>query len=515
MMVCIQRLRGPIALLAVSAIASCAPDPTDEEPARNAAARPLTGVVAPTDPRLETLRAELAAMVERGEVVSISVGVAKAGEVIWSESFGWADRESERPATPDTPYLLASLSKSVSATALMTLVDDGRIRLYDSVDSLIAPLALRGYGGIDGRRVTVRDLLHSSGGIPHGWFSAESPAALPERKSFLPWSGMVVFPPGEAWQYSNFSFGLTEVVVEAVTDQDYEEFVRNALFVPLGMDDASARYVDEMDETSAVLYSSSLARLASRGGAVPFAGLGMFASVNDLLAFGTFHADPGRGGPVSSESVGLMHDYEGLSDIFGLGWYRMNHTLVSNGSAGGTNTHLAVHRGEDLVVVALTNMTSQSAITDQVAGRILEVFVDPLPEEERYGYEEYAAAYENPYQVTAEFAGRWEGRLSAPGLASTPAVLTFAPDGAVALEIGDAPATVLDGLVFNTKSRFKGQATATFPALFPEDGGAGEARIGPNLLRTGDRLVGYLAIERSGEDYSYSVGVFAEFDKRE
>jgi CubicO group peptidase (beta-lactamase class C family) len=140
----------------------------------------------------------------------------------------------------------------------------------------------------------VRDILHSSGGVPHGSFSTTDPAALPEQQAFLPWSGMVVFPPGEVWEYSNFSLGLTEVVAEGVSGQAYEEFIRKFLFIPLSMNDASARYVDRMAETSAVRYSASLDRLVSRGGAMPFGGLGMYASVNDLLAFGMFNLDPQR-----------------------------------------------------------------------------------------------------------------------------------------------------------------------------------------------------------------------------
>jgi hypothetical protein len=194
----------------------------------------------------------------------------------------------------------------------------------------------------------------------------------------------------------------------------------------------------------------------------------------------------------------------------------MNETLVSNGSAGGTNSHLAVHRGEDLVVAALTNMTSPNAVTDQVVGRIIEALVEPLPEEERYGYEDYAAVYENPYQATPEFVGEWEGRLWAPGLEDMPAALTFAGDGTVALDIGGASQLVLEDLVFNTKNRFEGRTRGVFPPLLPEDVGAGgEALIRASLLKADDRLAGYLAVERGGAGYSYSVGVFAEFEKLE
>ena len=503
-----------ISLLAIALMTACSnPDPG----ARGSsviARPPLDGPTELADPALGPLRDELADMVANGELVSLSVGVAKDGRVVWAESFGLADREAGRTATPDTPYLLASLSKSVGATALMTLVEGGSISLADPVNELIAPLALTGYGGNDSGRVTVRDLLHSSGGVPHGWFATADPSDLPRREAFLPWSGMLVFPPSEVWEYSNFSLGLTEVVAEKVAGEGYEKLIDRVLFTPLGMNDAAARYVESMAETSAVRYSSSLSRLESRGGAMPLAGLGMFASVNDLLAYGMFNLDPGEAGPLSRASLELMHDYEGLSEIFGLGWYDVNETLVSNGSSGGTNTHLAIHRAAGLVVVALTNMTSPNAVTDQIVERIKSFYVEPLPEEQSYGYEEYAAVYANPYEPTPAFVGRWDGRLAAPGLPETPAALTFDGDGSATLTIDGAEPLALERLVFNTRQRFEASTTGEFPALFPEDGGvAAEVTIRPTLLKRGDRLAGYLQIERGGETYSYAVGVFAEFVK--
>ncbi len=168
------------------------------------------------------------------------------------------------------------------------------------------------------------------------------------------------------------------------------------------------------------------------------------------------------------------------------------------------------------MVVALTNMTSQNAVTDQIVDKIKNVFVEPLAENESYGYEDYAAVYENPYEPTPAFLGRWEGRLQAPTLDDTPATLTFAADGSVSLRIDDGAPLTLDGLVFNTKRRFQASATGPFPPLFADDRGtASEATIRPNLLETDRGLTGYLQIERSGEGYSYSVGIFGEFKKAE
>src|SRR5829696_6714092 len=90
------------------------------------AALPVNTVVPAAD-AFSNVRSEIIERVRKGELPSVSVGVFKGGRVIWEESFGWADREARRAATPRTPYGLASLGKSITATAVMALVERGRV----------------------------------------------------------------------------------------------------------------------------------------------------------------------------------------------------------------------------------------------------------------------------------------------------------------------------------------------------------------------------------------------------
>lgn len=107
-------------------------------------------------------------------------------------------------------------------------------------------------------------------------------------------------------------------------------------------------------------------------------------------------------------------------------------------------------------------------------------------------------------------------RLQAPGLSETPASLTLLDDGSVELAIAGGEPLGLEGLVFNTRNRFQASTQGDFPALFAGAGDeATEATIRPNLLKDGERLVGYLQVERAVEGRSYAVGVFAEFVKVE
>src|SRR5690606_4339613 len=85
------------------------------------------GADAPTSDQFEPVREKIRAGLEAQKVASIAVAVAKDGEILWEEGFGWADREKRIPATAHTAYSLASISKPITATGLMTLVEKGQV----------------------------------------------------------------------------------------------------------------------------------------------------------------------------------------------------------------------------------------------------------------------------------------------------------------------------------------------------------------------------------------------------
>jgi CubicO group peptidase (beta-lactamase class C family) len=82
-------------------------------------------------------RKSLQAVVERSVAPSVTVAVARGERIIWNEAFGWADRERRREATTETPYSIASVTKPITATAIMLLSDRGKLSLDDPVTSVV------------------------------------------------------------------------------------------------------------------------------------------------------------------------------------------------------------------------------------------------------------------------------------------------------------------------------------------------------------------------------------------
>src|ERR1700722_8365547 len=90
--------------------------------ARLAFAAPIPGTLDALGPKLEKIRVE-------GDVAGLTVAMAWHGKIVYEKGFGWADRENRVPATEDTMFSIASVSKPITATALMTLVQAGKIDL--------------------------------------------------------------------------------------------------------------------------------------------------------------------------------------------------------------------------------------------------------------------------------------------------------------------------------------------------------------------------------------------------
>jgi CubicO group peptidase (beta-lactamase class C family) len=148
---------------------------------------PSSTTIAPDD-RFATARAHIVDLVARGEIPSMAVAVAQRGKIVWEEAFGWADRENKVAATPNTIYKVGSLSKSITATGMMKLIQDGRVSLDDDVDRLFAPAVFTAYKG-RASDIKVKHLLKMTAGIPHGslgpyeWVRLRGGPGSPSRTS--------------------------------------------------------------------------------------------------------------------------------------------------------------------------------------------------------------------------------------------------------------------------------------------------------------------------------------------
>lgn len=163
----------------------------------------------PTPAQFNAIKSEIRTRVAKGEFPSFAIGVIQGNTVFWAETLGWADREAHVAATPETAYGLASLGKSITATAMMTLVEQGKVGLDATVAKIIQPDRLTIYEGRTDRP-TLRQLLNMTAGIPHGALTYTAPETATQitEAQVLRNRALVVFPPGQGGRAASASLGL-------------------------------------------------------------------------------------------------------------------------------------------------------------------------------------------------------------------------------------------------------------------------------------------------------------------
>src|SRR5262249_34926563 len=115
--------------------------------------------------QFDTVRDLVRRKLEQHEAPSITVAVAHNGRIIWEEAFGWADKEKKRMATVHTPYRLGSVSKPITATAVMVARERGQVKLDQPINDYMSEPKLRaGIGSVSD--ATVRSVLQHMAGLP-------------------------------------------------------------------------------------------------------------------------------------------------------------------------------------------------------------------------------------------------------------------------------------------------------------------------------------------------------------
>jgi CubicO group peptidase (beta-lactamase class C family) len=298
--------------------------------------------------------------------------VAAKGNTVYKGAFGVADRGTGRPYTTDTRSCLASLSKPITAAAVMILAERHRLAYDDPMSKF-----LRGFADPIGA-VTIRHLLTHSSGIPDypelnvdrpGVTNAEILTAI--QKVQKP-----AFPPGQKYQYCNGGYVLLSLIVENISGQPLPRFLENQIFTPLGM---TSTFVLTGPDQKTV----DVARGYDRSdGDNDFAGMetgdsGVYSTVNDLFRFDqALYTDTLVTQRTLAEAFTPAHVREGTT-TYGFGWNIVTDAAGTRvwhqGNTAGFRAFIERRLAERITVIMLTNGgdTNRMAINDSIQ-RILK-----------------------------------------------------------------------------------------------------------------------------------------------
>ena len=180
------------------------------------------------------------AEMQRRHIPGLSMLVVKAGRIVRAEGFGLANVELQVPVKPETIFQSGSVGKQFTATAVMMLVEEGKVGLDDPLTKYFADAPATW------KQVTVRELLSHTAGF------GDYPKMFDMRKDWtedeelkLIESIPLAYPPGTKWEYSNFGYVTLGILIQRVTGEFYGDFLQQRIFQPLGMQ--STRIISEAD----------------------------------------------------------------------------------------------------------------------------------------------------------------------------------------------------------------------------------------------------------------------------
>ncbi len=217
----------------------------------------LTGTASAQNSQTSTaLDASLRGAVERKDVPGVVALITDRERVLYQGAFGVADVATGRPLASDALFRIASMTKPVTSTALMQLVEQGRIGLDDPAEKYLPELAgLKVIESFDAKTgdykvrpaskpPTVRHFLTHTSGLAYPFTSAVWRDFKPRAGETYPFGGPLLFDPGERWHYST-STDVVGKMVEAVSGQKLEDYFREHIFIPLKMNDTSYNVPEE------------------------------------------------------------------------------------------------------------------------------------------------------------------------------------------------------------------------------------------------------------------------------
>ena len=361
------------------------------------------------DKRFRALGEGIVADMKRLNVPGVSVAVM-LGDEQWSAGFGVTNVEHPLPVTGSTLFQIGSITKTMTTTLLMQLVEAERLDLDTPVRAYLPSLKLADESVAS--RVTTRHLLTHTGGWMGDYFNQygngnDALDKMVKSLSRLP----QMTPLGSVWSYNNAGFNIAARLLEVIHKQPYEDIAKKYLFQPTGMTQAFF-YPDDAIMTSRFasghLTWDGVAKLAhpwAIGRSANGVG-GVVCSSETLLQYATFHLGDGAG-ILRPETLGAMRATQlsagGRGDM-GLSWFGRNHGPFSSfGHGGATKGQKALLRfvpERNFAIAILTNSDLGSIIHDAAWGSALALYLDytPAPPTVQTRATDELVAYTGTYQ---------------------------------------------------------------------------------------------------------------------
>jgi CubicO group peptidase (beta-lactamase class C family) len=326
----------------------------------------------------ETARFVRAAM-EKQHIPGLALLVSRDGRTIRAEGYGLANVELEVPVKPETIFQSGSVGKQFTATAVMMLVEEGKVGLQDPLSRYFP------HGPAWWSKVTIQELLSHTAGF------TDYPKDFDLRKDYtedqlLKMVGAIppAYPPGTDWSYSNLGYLTLGILIHKVTGEFYGDFLQQRVFKPLGM--STARIISEEDiiPNRAAGYRWVNGRLKNQEWVSPTlnttADGSLYFSILDLAKWdAALYTEKllKRSTLAEMWTVTPLRNGKPNSGRYGYGWFigdkKDHHVVEHEGQWQGFETQISRYVEDKFTVVVLTNL--DEAKPQEIADGVAQIYL--------------------------------------------------------------------------------------------------------------------------------------------
>jgi len=333
----------------------------------------------PADATTRFVRAEM----EKQHIPGLALLVSRNGVPIRAEGYGLSNVELQTPVKPATIFQSGSVGKQFTATAVMMLVEAGRVGLEDKLIQYFPQ------GPAWWKEVTIRELLSHTAGF------TDYPKEFDLRKDYtedelLGIVGAIppAYPPGTSWSYSNLGYLTLGILIHRITGEFYGDFLQQRIFKPLGM--STTRIIDEADiiPNRSAGYRLTDGRLQNQEWVSPTlnttADGSLYFSILDLAKWdAALYTEKllRRASLEQMWTVATLNDGKPNAGHYGYGWFigskQGHHVVEHEGQWQGFETQISRYIADGLTIVVLTNLAE--AKPDEIADGVAVIYLSKGP----------------------------------------------------------------------------------------------------------------------------------------
>jgi CubicO group peptidase (beta-lactamase class C family) len=321
------------------------------------------------------IRAEM----EKQRIPGAALLVSRGGKIVRAQGYGLANVELQVAVKPETIFQSGSMGKQFTATAIMMLVEDGKISLDDPLNKYFPD------SPAPWKQVTIRELLSHTAGF------TDYPKSFDMRRDYTEAQMLKIvqaiplaYAPGTSWSYSNLGYLTLGILIHKVTGEFYGDFLQERIFRPLGMN--TTRIISEADivPNRAAGYRLVKGALKNQEWVSPTVNTtadgSLYFSIMDLAKWDAALYGEGLLKQSSLEkmwTIAKLKNGKPNSGHYGFGWFIENkkgdNVVEHEGQWQGFETMISRYRDDKLTVVVLTNL--DSAAPGAIADRVAEIYL--------------------------------------------------------------------------------------------------------------------------------------------